>query len=241
MTDIAGLTYYELDFNADGTLSSDGGLPAAVQARRHPGRVRAVARLEQRRRLGPQPVPGDVHAAGRDDPGQAGLELRGRHHLAVAAVPQRRPGHGSADPVHGPADSRRYRAGVPGAAAERRYARPATGPAAAGPGRAGAVPHAGVQPGHYSPARARGLRSGGRHHRRHRGRVRQRRSHVEDARLQRAGPAEPVQRPVERRRRGAAQHVLLRDEEPGRRHRPKAASGRCWGNSPRPPPGSAST
>ena len=32
MTKIAGLTYYELDFNADGTLSSDGGLPAAVQA-----------------------------------------------------------------------------------------------------------------------------------------------------------------------------------------------------------------
>ena len=32
MTEIAGLTYYELDFNADGTLSSDGGLPAAVQA-----------------------------------------------------------------------------------------------------------------------------------------------------------------------------------------------------------------
>ena len=32
MTDIAGLAYYELDFNADGTLSSDGGLPAAVQA-----------------------------------------------------------------------------------------------------------------------------------------------------------------------------------------------------------------
>ncbi|HYK68740.1 MAG TPA: hypothetical protein VEV45_12390, partial [Streptosporangiaceae bacterium] len=31
MTDIAGLTYYELDFNADGTLSSDGGLPAAVR------------------------------------------------------------------------------------------------------------------------------------------------------------------------------------------------------------------
>lgn len=31
-TQIAGLTYYELDFNADGTLSSDGGLPAAVQA-----------------------------------------------------------------------------------------------------------------------------------------------------------------------------------------------------------------
>ena len=29
---IAGLNYYELDFNADGTLSSDGGLPAAVQA-----------------------------------------------------------------------------------------------------------------------------------------------------------------------------------------------------------------
>jgi hypothetical protein len=32
MTEIAGLNYYELDFNADGTLSSDGGLPAAVQA-----------------------------------------------------------------------------------------------------------------------------------------------------------------------------------------------------------------
>ncbi len=31
-TRIAGLNYYELDFNADGTLSSDGGLPAAVQA-----------------------------------------------------------------------------------------------------------------------------------------------------------------------------------------------------------------
>src|SRR5215472_15046820 len=31
-TQIAGLNYYELDFNADGTLSSDGGLPAAVQA-----------------------------------------------------------------------------------------------------------------------------------------------------------------------------------------------------------------
>ena len=30
-TQIAGLNYYELDFNADGTLSSDGGLPAAVQ------------------------------------------------------------------------------------------------------------------------------------------------------------------------------------------------------------------
>ena len=29
---IAGLNYYELDFNADGTLSSGGGLPAAVQA-----------------------------------------------------------------------------------------------------------------------------------------------------------------------------------------------------------------
>ena len=31
-TQIAGLNYYELDLNADGTLSSDGGLPAAVQA-----------------------------------------------------------------------------------------------------------------------------------------------------------------------------------------------------------------
>ena len=31
-TQIGGLNYYELDFNADGTLSSDGGLPAAVQA-----------------------------------------------------------------------------------------------------------------------------------------------------------------------------------------------------------------
>src|SRR6202046_5297855 len=31
-TQIAGLNYYELDFNADGTLASDGGLPAAVQA-----------------------------------------------------------------------------------------------------------------------------------------------------------------------------------------------------------------
>jgi hypothetical protein len=31
-TQIAGLNYYELDFNADGTLSSDGGLPEAVQA-----------------------------------------------------------------------------------------------------------------------------------------------------------------------------------------------------------------
>jgi hypothetical protein len=31
-TQIAGLNYYELDFNADGTLSSDGGLPAAIQA-----------------------------------------------------------------------------------------------------------------------------------------------------------------------------------------------------------------
>ena len=31
-TQIAGLNYYELDFNADGTLGSDGGLPAAVQA-----------------------------------------------------------------------------------------------------------------------------------------------------------------------------------------------------------------
>jgi hypothetical protein len=31
-TQIAGLTYYELDFNADGTLSSDGGLCAAVGA-----------------------------------------------------------------------------------------------------------------------------------------------------------------------------------------------------------------
>jgi hypothetical protein len=31
-TQIAGLKYYELDFNADGTLRSDGGLPAAVQA-----------------------------------------------------------------------------------------------------------------------------------------------------------------------------------------------------------------
>ena len=31
-TKIAGLDYYELDFNADGTLNSDGGLPAAVQA-----------------------------------------------------------------------------------------------------------------------------------------------------------------------------------------------------------------
>jgi hypothetical protein len=30
-TQIAGLNYYELDFNADGTLSSDGGLPEAVQ------------------------------------------------------------------------------------------------------------------------------------------------------------------------------------------------------------------
>ena len=29
-TQIAGLNYYELDFNADGTLSSDGGLPAAA-------------------------------------------------------------------------------------------------------------------------------------------------------------------------------------------------------------------
>ncbi len=32
VTQIAGLNYYELDFNADGTLSSDGGLPEAVQA-----------------------------------------------------------------------------------------------------------------------------------------------------------------------------------------------------------------
>src|SRR6516164_8125893 len=31
-TQIAGLNYYELDFNADGTLNSDGGLPEAVQA-----------------------------------------------------------------------------------------------------------------------------------------------------------------------------------------------------------------
>lgn len=31
-TQIAGLNYYELDFNADGTLSSDGGLPQAIQA-----------------------------------------------------------------------------------------------------------------------------------------------------------------------------------------------------------------
>jgi hypothetical protein len=31
-TEIAGLSYYELDFNADGTLGSDGGLPQAVQA-----------------------------------------------------------------------------------------------------------------------------------------------------------------------------------------------------------------
>jgi hypothetical protein len=31
-TQIAGLNYYELDFNADGTLGSDGGLPEAVQA-----------------------------------------------------------------------------------------------------------------------------------------------------------------------------------------------------------------
>jgi hypothetical protein len=31
-TQIAGLNYYELDFNADGTLSSDGGLPEAVRA-----------------------------------------------------------------------------------------------------------------------------------------------------------------------------------------------------------------
>lgn len=31
-TQIAGLNYYELDFNADGTLGSDGGLPQAVQA-----------------------------------------------------------------------------------------------------------------------------------------------------------------------------------------------------------------
>jgi hypothetical protein len=31
-TQIAGLNYYELDFNADGTLSSDGGLPEAIQA-----------------------------------------------------------------------------------------------------------------------------------------------------------------------------------------------------------------
>jgi hypothetical protein len=31
-TQIAGLTYYELDFTADGTLTSDGGLPAAVAA-----------------------------------------------------------------------------------------------------------------------------------------------------------------------------------------------------------------
>lgn len=30
-TQIAGLDYYELDFNADGTLSSDGGLPAVVE------------------------------------------------------------------------------------------------------------------------------------------------------------------------------------------------------------------
>ncbi len=30
-TQIAGLNYYELDFNADGTLGSDGGLPQAVQ------------------------------------------------------------------------------------------------------------------------------------------------------------------------------------------------------------------
>ena len=32
VTQIAGLNYYELDFNADGTLGSDGGLPAAIQA-----------------------------------------------------------------------------------------------------------------------------------------------------------------------------------------------------------------
>lgn len=32
MTDIAGLPYYEVTFAADGTLTSDGGLPAAVQA-----------------------------------------------------------------------------------------------------------------------------------------------------------------------------------------------------------------
>ncbi len=31
-TQIAGLNYYELDFDADGTMKSDGGLPAAVQA-----------------------------------------------------------------------------------------------------------------------------------------------------------------------------------------------------------------
>ncbi|MGD0245966.1 MAG: hypothetical protein ABSB59_37355 [Streptosporangiaceae bacterium] len=32
MTDIAGLPYYEVTFAADGTLTADGGLPAAVQA-----------------------------------------------------------------------------------------------------------------------------------------------------------------------------------------------------------------
>src|SRR5215469_868681 len=31
-TQIAGLNYYELDFNADGTLNSDGGLPEAIRA-----------------------------------------------------------------------------------------------------------------------------------------------------------------------------------------------------------------
>ncbi len=164
MTDIAGLTYYELDFNADGTLSSDGGLPAAVQG----GGIQDVYVLSHGWNNGVNSARNLYQAmftllAGMI-PGKLGSSCAVGVIWPSLLFPNDDPATAQPIPLNGPADSRRYRAGVPGAAAERCYARPATGPAAAGPRRAGAVPHAGVQPGHYSPARVRGLRSGGRHH-----------------------------------------------------------------------------
>ena len=86
-TQIAGLNYYELDFNADGTLNSDGGLPAAIQA----GGIRDVFMMSHGWNAGVDSARSLYQAmftllAGMI-PGQARHEHRGRHHLAITAVP----------------------------------------------------------------------------------------------------------------------------------------------------------
>ena len=113
MAAIAGLTYYELDFDADGTLSSDGGLPAAVQAGGIPGPVRLSHGWNDSVQTGARPVPGDVQAAGRDDrPGQA------RRRPSVGVIwpsllfPEDDPSAGRARPSTGAAAGRRPGAGV---------------------------------------------------------------------------------------------------------------------------------
>ena len=182
-TQIGGLNYCELDFNADGTLNSDGGLPGAVRA----GGIQDVFVLSHGWNAGADSARSLYRAmftllAGMI-PGRLSTSIAVGVIWPSLLFPEDDPATARPVPSTGQQLAASLAPGLPAEpAAGRRDARPAAGPAAARRGQAAAVPLAGVRPGHLPLARSRGRRPAGKHHRRHGGRVRPRRRHVQDAR-----------------------------------------------------------